>query len=136
MCFEKSNTKSENVILRKRDLKGFGQKLSIFGFQQKYVESIYNGILTQIKVSSDDSTSNYSEKLERYTTNRNHTQSNQTWFPALLYNRLLSHVMSYYLCWFLVRMLWYTISFKAFHPWLNLHAIWSQYDIPFSQLPT
>ncbi len=44
-----------------------------------------------------DSMSSYTEKWERYTTNRNHTQSrqcsSQTQFPSLLYDCFLPHVV-------------------------------------------
>ncbi len=72
---------------------------------KKYQFLIFNGnidssasnILTQIQVSSENSMSNYSEKCDRYAANRNHIQScpcsHRTWFPSLLYNRLLSHVL-------------------------------------------
>ncbi len=40
-----------------------------------YEESIASNILTQIWVSYDDFTSNYSEKCERYATNINHIES-------------------------------------------------------------
>ncbi len=66
-------------------------------FQQKYVESTASNILMQIWISSDDSTFSYNEKHERYTTNRNHSQSHhcsrQTQFPICLYDCLISHVM-------------------------------------------
>ncbi len=86
------------MILRKQDRKWFGQKISIFGFQRKYVGSIASNILMQIFVSSDDSMSNYNEKYERYTTNRNHTQSYrcscQTRFLSLQpYNHLPSNAV-------------------------------------------
>ncbi len=91
MWSEKPYTKSENVILRKHNLKWFGQEILIFSFQQKYVESVASNIWMQIRVSSDKSTSNYSEKCERYTTNRNHAQSHhcsrQTWSRSLLYEQ-------------------------------------------------
>ncbi len=67
MRSEKSYTKSKNVILRKLDLKWFGRKISIFGFQWKYIESIGSKILTQIRVSSDDPTSNNIEKCDSIT---------------------------------------------------------------------
>ncbi len=55
MLSEKPYIKSENAILRKHDPKWFGQRISIFGFQWKYVESITNNILIQIWFSSHDS---------------------------------------------------------------------------------
>ncbi len=97
MRSEKPYTKSENAISSKTGSKVICKKMSIFGFQKKYVESIAGNILMQIWVSSDDYTSNYSEKHERYTTNRNYTRSLrcscQTQFPFLLYSHLLSHVV-------------------------------------------
>ncbi len=97
MRSEKPYTKSENVILRKLDLTRFGQKISIFSFQRKNIESIAINILTRVQILSDDSTSNYSEKYGRFTTNRNHTQSRQcsrqTRFPSFIYDCLLSHLM-------------------------------------------
>ncbi len=84
MPFEKPYTKSENVILRKHNPKGFSQKISIF-------------------VSFDDFIFNYGEKCGRYTTNRNHTQSHrcshQIQFPNLLYNHLLSCRVIYIGSW-------------------------------------
>ncbi len=72
MRSEKPDTKLENVIMRKHAVKYFGEKMSLFGFQWKYVESIASNSLMQVQVSFDDSTSNYSEKHERYKGNRNH----------------------------------------------------------------
>ncbi len=95
---EKLYMKFKNMILRKCDLKSFSQKISIFGFQRKYEESIVSNILMQIWVSSDDSTSNYGEKCKRYATNRNqniqsHQYGRQTLFLYLLYNWLRSRVV-------------------------------------------
>ncbi len=51
------------------------KKVSVLCFQLKCVESIASNIFMQIQVSSDDSMYNYGENRERYTTNRNNTQS-------------------------------------------------------------
>ncbi len=80
MRSEKPYTKLEYVILRKHALRWFGQKVLIFGFQWKYVESISSNILMQIWVSSDDSTCSYNDTcmyIHWYTTQENHTQSHQ-----------------------------------------------------------
>ncbi len=99
MRSEKPYTKSENLIWRKHELKWFGQKISIFCFQWKYVESVADNMLTPIRVSSYDSMSNYSKKHERYTKNKNYRQIPQCrcqiQFPCLVYILLLSHVMLY-----------------------------------------
>ncbi len=56
---QKPYKKSENMIWWKRNLKGFAWKILSFGSPRKYVDSIASNILTQIGVSSDDSTSHY-----------------------------------------------------------------------------
>ncbi len=59
MRSEKPYTKLKNMILTKSNLKWFGQKMLIFILHRKYIEGIASNILTQILVSSNDSTSNY-----------------------------------------------------------------------------
>ncbi len=92
-------TKLENKILRKSDLKRFGSKNINFWFSMEICREHCNNILMQMQASFDDSTSNYSEKHQRYTTttDRNRTQSRKcsrkTQFLPLLYNCLLPHVV-------------------------------------------
>ncbi len=89
-------TQLENTILRKCDLKWCDQKISVLCFQQKYVEGIDANILTQIWVSSNDSTSSYREKCEKYTTNRNHTLSCHHRF---YYSKIFTFTLSQNLFW-------------------------------------
>ncbi len=58
--------RNHTVVLRKHNLKWFGQKISVFGFQWKYAEGLPSNIWMQIRVSSDESISTYSKKHERY----------------------------------------------------------------------